>query len=109
MAIVSPLEIQTAYRYEDEELPFIIDLIMGAEFFLYTAGAYKPKNPMTKTVVTLIVGFWLDNRESNYTDYVKIGQFPLGMQSLITSLQYAEDEKGIPSFVRPEVGLGDVS
>ena len=42
MAIVSPLEIQTAYRYEDEELPFIIDLIMGAEFFLYNAGAYKP-------------------------------------------------------------------
>ena len=69
MAIVSPLEIQTAYRYEDEELPFIIDLIMGAEFFLYNAGAYKPENPMTKTVVTLIVGFWLDNRESNYTDY----------------------------------------
>lgn len=109
MAIVSPLEIQTAYRYEDEELPFIIDLIMGAEFFLYNAGAYKPENPMTKTVVTLIVGFWLDNRESNYTDYVKIGQFPLGMQSLITSLQYAEDENDIPSFVRPEAGLGDIS
>lgn len=109
MAIVSPLEIQTAYRYEDEELPFIIDLIMGAEFFLYNAGAYKPENPMTKTVVTLIVGFWLDNRESNYTDYVKIGQFPLGMQSLITSLQYAEDENDIPSFARPEVGLGDIS
>ena len=109
MAIVSPLEIQTAYRYEDEELPFIIDLIMGAEFFLYNAGAFKPENPMTKTVVTLIVGFWLDNRESNYTDYVKIGQFPLGMQSLITSLQYAEDENDTPSFARPEVGLWDIS
>lgn len=109
MAIVSPLEIQTAYRYEDEELPFIIDLIMGAEFFLYNAGAFKPENPMTKAVVTLIVGFWLDNRESNYTDYVKIGQFPLGMQSLITSLQYAEDENDTPSFARPEVGLGDIS
>lgn len=108
MAIVSPLEIQTAYRYEDEELPFIIDLIMGAEFFLYNAGAYKPENPMTKTVVTLIVGFWLDNRESNYTDYVKIGQFPLGMQSLITSLQYSEDENDTPSFARPEVGLVDL-
>ena len=108
MAIVSPLEIQTAYRYEEEELPFIIDLIMGAEFFLYNAGAYKPENPMTKTVVTLIVGFWLDNRESNYTDYVKIGQFFLGMQSLITSLQYAEDENDVPPFARPEVGLVDL-
>jgi len=31
------------------------------------------------------------------------------MQSLITSLQYAEDENDTPSFARPEVGLGDIS
>lgn len=101
--LVSPEEILTIHRYEDEEIPFITDLIIGAEFFLYTAGAYKPDNPMTKVVVELIVGFWLDNRESNYTDYIKIGQFPLGMQSLITSLQFAREGNTLPSSKRPQV------
>lgn len=96
--LVNPEELLTIHRYEDEELPFITDLIIGAEHFLYTAGAYKPENPMTKVVIELMVGFWLDNRESNYTDYVKIGQFPIGMQSLITSLQYARESNLFPQL-----------
>lgn len=94
--IVTPQEIATIHRYDEEELPFIIDLIRGAEFFLFTAGAYKPTNPLTKAVTELIVGFWLDNRESNYTDYIKIGQFPLGMQSLILSIKYSQEENELP-------------
>ena len=94
--IVTPQEIATIHRYDEEELPFIVDLIKGAEFFLYTAGAYKPTNPLTKAVTELIVGFWLDNRESNYTDYIKIGQFPLGMQSLILSVKYSQGENELP-------------
>lgn len=94
--IVTPQEIATIHRYDEEELPFIIDLIRGAEFFLFTAGAYKPTNPLTKAVTELIVGFWLDNRESNYTDYIKIGQFPLGMQSLILSVKYSQGENELP-------------
>lgn len=95
--IVTPQEIAKIHRYDEvEELSFITDLIKGAEFFLFTAGAYKPNNPLTKTVIELIVGFWLDNRESNYTDYIKIGQFPLGMQSLIMSLQYSQGENKLP-------------
>ena len=49
--IVTPQEIATIHRYDEEELPFITDLIKGAEFFLFTAGAYKPTNPLTKAVV----------------------------------------------------------
>lgn len=94
--IVTPQEIATIHRYDEEELPFITDLIKGAEFFLFTAGAYKPTNPLTKAVTELIVGFWLDNRESNYTDYIKIGQFPLGMQSLILSIKYSQEENRMP-------------
>ena len=94
--IVTPQEIATIHRYDEEELPFIVDLIKGAEFFLYTAGAYKPTNPLTKAVTELIVGFWLDNRESNYTDYIKIGQFPLGRQSLILSVKYSQGENELP-------------
>ena len=90
--IVTPEEILVQQRYEEEELPFIKDLILGAEFFLYNAGAYKPKLPATKITVSLMVGFWLDNRDSNYTDFVKIGDFPLGIASMITSLQYADGE-----------------
>ena len=95
--IVTPQEIARIHKYDEvEELSFITDLIKGAEFFLFTAGAYKPTNPLTKAVIELIVGFWLDNRESNYTDYVKIGQFPLGMQSLILSIKYSQEENKMP-------------
>ena len=90
--LVSPQEVLDAQHYDSEELPFVTTLILGAESFLRNAGAYLEQNNLTPTVIHLIVGFWLDNRDSNYTEYVKIGDFPLGLQALITSLQYSTED-----------------
>ena len=90
--LVSPQEVLDAQHYDSEELPFVTTLILGAEAFLRNAGSYREQNDLTPTVIHLIVGFWLDNRDSNYTEYVKIGDFPLGLQALITSLQYSAED-----------------
>ena len=90
--LVSPQEILDAQHYDSDELPFVTTLILGAEAFLRNAGAYREQNDLTPAVIHLIVGFWLDNRDSNYTEYVKIGDFPLGLQALITSLQYSAED-----------------
>ena len=60
--------------------------------FLEMQEHTENKNDLTPAVIHLIVGFWLDNRDSNYTEYVKIGDFPLGLQALITSLQYSAED-----------------
>lgn len=90
--LVSPQDVLDAQRYDPEELPFVKTLVLGAEAFLKSAGAYREQNDLTPTVIHLIVGFWLDNRDSNYTEYVKIGDFPLGVQALVTSLQYSAED-----------------
>ena len=88
----SPQQVVDAQRYASAALTFVTTLILGAEAFLRNAGAYREQNDLTPTVIHLIVGFWLDNRDSNYTEYVKIGDFPLGLQALITSLQYSAED-----------------
>nr|DAM49696.1 MAG TPA: hypothetical protein [Caudoviricetes sp.] len=42
--IVTPQEIATIHRYDEEELPFITDLIKGAEFFLYDCNPTRNSN-----------------------------------------------------------------
>ena len=79
-------------RYDEEEIPFITKLVIGAKAFLENAGAYRPSNDLTETVISLIVGHWLEHRESNYKDFRMIGDFPIGVQALISQLQYTLED-----------------
>lgn len=74
--------------YFDESNDMVKDMILGAQFFLANAGAFREDNPMTKVVVRLMVGHWLENRDQMNYDYRDLGQFPASMQAMITSLQY---------------------
>lgn len=89
--LVNADDLLISQRYNEEEKPFIERLILGATAYLMGAGAYNPKNPLTRVVIELMVGHWLDNRELNNTDYIKTGDFPAGLNSLITSLQLDSD------------------
>lgn len=90
--LVSAEDIMQAQRYDDEEKPFITTLILAAEAFLENAGAMRRQNLLTPAVIHLIVGFWLENRESEYTDYRDPEDFPIGMRSLIVQLQYIPED-----------------
>ena len=90
--LVTPEEVLDSQHYDEGELFFVTTLILGAEAFLRNADAYREQNDLTPAVIHLIVGFWLDNRDSNYTEYVKIGDFPLGIQSLVTQLKYSPED-----------------
>lgn len=64
----------------------------GAIAFLKGAGAFRESNELTETVILLIVGFWMDNRELNFSEFKNIKDFPLGMQGLLNSLKYSPDD-----------------
>jgi len=86
--LVTVEDLLLALRYDDEERPYLETLIPACKAFLQIAGAYDETNPLTKSVMLQIIGFWADNRELNHADFVKIGQFPIGIQSLINSLRF---------------------
>lgn len=90
--LVTPQEILDSQHYDADETAFVTTLLLGAEAFLKNADAYREQNDLTRPVIHLVVGFWLDNRDSNYSEYVKIGDFPLGMQALITQLKYSPED-----------------
>lgn len=88
--LVSVSDILVAQRYEEEDAPFIETLIYGAVAFLQSAGAYHEENPLTETAIHLIVGNWLENRALDYRDYKNTHRFPIGIQAIISQLQYFE-------------------
>lgn len=90
MIDVSVETIALAQRYDEIEYPFIEELLYGAVAFLQNAGAYK-NNSLTRVAIHLIVGNWLENRDLHYSDYKNTNQFPIGIQSIITQLQYVEE------------------
>lgn len=90
--LISAEDVLQAQRYDDDEKAFVTVLIMAAEAFLENAGAMRRKNLLTPAVIHLIVGFWLENRESEYTDFNEPDDFPLGMRSLIVQLQYIPED-----------------
>lgn len=85
---VSVESILVAQRYDVEDEEFVETLLEGAEAFLKSAGAYHENNALTDTAIHLIVGCWLENRELSFTEYKNTNQFPIGIQSIITQLQY---------------------
>lgn len=85
-------EICDAQHYPEDELPFITELTHGAVSFLKNAGAYDENIPLTRTAITLIVGHWLEHRESNYKDFRNIGDFSIGIESVITQLKYSSGD-----------------
>lgn len=98
--LVEPLSVLESLKYDEGELPTVISMVAGAEAFLKIAGAYRESNELTPVVILSIVGFWMDNRESNYSEYKSAGDFPLGLNSLITMLQLSEPD---PILVTIEV------
>lgn len=87
-SLVSVEDILIAQKYDEDEAPFIKSLIDGAVAFLQGAGAYHEDNKLTKTAIHLIVGNWLENRALDYRDYKNTHMFPIGIQAIITQLQY---------------------
>ena len=86
-------EICDAQHYSEDELPFVTELTYGAVSFLKNAGAYDERIPLTRTAITLIVGHWLEHRESNYKDFRNIGDFSIGIESIITQLKYTSGDR----------------
>lgn len=85
-----------ALKYDESEIDTIIVFMKGAEAVLRNAGAYRETNDLTSVVIMLTVGFWMDNRELNFTDFKNIGDFPLGMQALMNQLKYSDPD---PVFI----------
>lgn len=77
-----------ALKYDEAERDTIDMFLQGAIAFLKNADMYHEHNDLTKVVITQMVGFWMDNREANYTDYKNVADFPIGMQALINQLKY---------------------
>lgn len=90
--IVTADKLLTALKYDESEIDTLEMFRQGAIAVLKNAGAYRETNDLTSTVVTLIVGFWMDNRELNFTDFKNIRDFPLGMQALMNQLKYSEPD-----------------
>lgn len=90
--LVQPEEVLQAQRYSGEEEVFVTTLILAAQAFLENAGAMRRNNSLTPAAIHLIVGFWLDNRESNYSEFTEPRDFPLGIRSIIVQLQYTPDD-----------------
>lgn len=86
--IVKSEDIANEQRYDLEEIPFIDSLVLGAQALLFNAGAFKPNNPLTITVIKMIVGFWLENREGMTSDNRSVEGLPFGITAMITSLVY---------------------
>lgn len=78
-----------AHKYDESERNTIEMFRLGAVAFLENASMYHIGNELTNVVVILMVGFWMDNRESNYTDFKNIRDFPIGMQGLLNQLRYS--------------------
>lgn len=93
--IVSGQEVADAQRYDlSTEQDLIDSLILGSQALLYNAGAWKPDNPLTKAVVHLIVGHWLENRDLMGVDYKSIDALPIGITAIINSLRFWGDDNG---------------
>lgn len=75
-------------RYTPDEVPLIEDMILGAQSLLYNADVFVTENPMVKTVIRLIVGFWLENREGMTSDNRSIESLPFGVTAMINSLRF---------------------
>lgn len=90
--VISAQEVLKSLKYDEAEMPTVEAMVLGAEAFLKIAGAYRADNDLTKVVIIAICGFWMDNRESNYSEYKTVGDFPLGVNSLVTMLQLSEPD-----------------
>lgn len=86
--LVPTEDIRNALKYDEEETVFLDMLNMGAESFLEGAGALRVDLPLTRTVIVMMVGFWVDNRELNYSEFKDPKDFPLGIAAMINSLRY---------------------
>lgn len=80
-----------ALKYDEMERDTVDLFLHGAIAFLENAEMYHEDNKLTNVVLTQMVGFWMEHRESTYTDYRTVGDFPLGMQALINQLKYLSD------------------
>ncbi len=80
-----------ALKYDELERDTIDLFLNGAIAFLRNAEMYHPDNELTNVVLTQMVGFWMEHRESTYTEYRTVGDFPLGMQALINQLKFLPD------------------
>jgi len=87
--LIEPSQILESLKYDEGELETVKLMALAAEALLKGAGAYRLNNDMCPLVVMTMVGFWMSNRESEYTDYKDVKDFPLGITALITSLQYS--------------------
>ena len=86
--LISAADIKDNLGYFDETDEFVNGLTLGAQALLKNAGAFVEESPLTETVVQLIVGHWLENRDLMNYDYQRVGNLPISLQSMITGLQY---------------------
>ena len=89
MMEISPQEILESLKYDEAELPTVTLMTLASIEILKQAGAYRESSDLVPLVIISMVGFFMDNREVNYTEYKDVKDFPLGVTSLITVLQYS--------------------
>lgn len=94
--LIEPADLMDDLGFFEEREEYIQSLIVGAQSLLANAGAFHPTVPLTKTAVHLIVGHWLENRDSMNYDYKHTKGLPINIQAIINSLQHwavANDEE----------------
>lgn len=86
--LVKGSEIADEQRYDPDEIPTIQAYILGAQALLVGAGAFHKDNPMTGTVIRLIVGHWLENRDSLGEEHRNADYLPRALVGLINTLRF---------------------
>lgn len=81
-------------RYSDEEHDLIEAGILASQALLYNANAFRPNNPMTPLVIRLMVGYWLENRDSMGFDFKSTENLPMSITAMINSLKYWGFDEG---------------
>lgn len=87
--IVSVEEVADAFRYSEEEYPFINLLIISAQAYLYNAGAFDPDSELTKKAIYAYCGEALENRDGMGYDFKDTQHLHSSMTSSINSLRYS--------------------
>lgn len=89
--LVDPTELADFHRYSDEDLGSIKSVITACQAYLYNADAWYPDNPLTKMIIMLMAGHFLENRDLMSLDMKYIEHFPISLTALIDVLRFYRD------------------
>ncbi|MBP1040370.1 hypothetical protein I6N95_05015 [Vagococcus sp. BWB3-3] len=81
-------------RYEEEDLSMVKGRLAAAIVILKNGDAYDETSDLLPLVLSMLVGFMMENREAMNEGVNNIAMFPLSIQGLVNSMKYSIKESG---------------